>query len=325
MKKNQIYFGLLILALIVTIVWTSMGLLGVNRVEKTYTVSVIVNDSNNDRWIAMREGLEQAAKDNSIQLNYVSTGVLSNEEEEKTLIEREVENGADGIVVQLVSSEDTYAVFEKIDPSIPVMLLETDAVSEGVYSVTAPDNLWIGEALAQTVLDDYGTSISDRKIGILCGNQNQLSMQQRLGSVQKILKDKNIEPAWVLSDIGEDLSAALITKQAEDPVDILITLGNTETETAVDYLQADTSYKKTFAIYGEGCSEKAVYYLDRDVIKTLVVPNEFNMGYQSVHAIAKQLQYRLSGSESTTVGSLVINKQNLYDEENQKILFPIVQ
>lgn len=325
MKKNQIYFGLLILALIVTIVWTSMGMLGVNRVEKTYNVSVIVNDSNNDRWIAMREGLEQAAKDNSIQLNYVSTGVLSSEEEEKTLIEREVENGADGIVVQLVSSEDTYAVFEKIDPSIPVMLLETDAVSEGVYSVTAPDNLWIGEALAQTVLEDYGTAISDRKIGILCGNQNQLSMQQRLGSVQKILKDKNIEPAWVLSDIGEDLSAALITKQAEDPVDILITLGNTETETAVDYLQADTSYKKTFAIYGEGCSEKAVYYLDRDVIKTLVVPNEFNMGYQSVHAIAKQLQYRLSGSESTTVGSIVINKQNLYDEENQKILFPIVQ
>ena len=61
------------------------------------------------------------------------------------------------------------------------------------------------------------------------------------------------------------------------------------------------------------------------MIKTLVVPNEFNMGYQSVHAIAKQLQYRLSGSESTTVESLVINKQNLYDEENQKILFPIVQ
>ena len=38
MKKNQIYFGLLILALIVTIVWTSMGMLGVNRVEKTYTM-----------------------------------------------------------------------------------------------------------------------------------------------------------------------------------------------------------------------------------------------------------------------------------------------
>lgn len=189
MKKNRIYFGLLILALVVTIVWTSAGMLGVNKEEKKYSVSVIVNDSNNDQaGIARREGLEQAAKDDDIQLNYVSTGVFASEDEEKALIEREVENGADGIIVQLVSSEDTYAVFEKIDSSVAVMLLETDAVSEGVYSVTAPDNLWIGEALAQTVLQDYGDSLSEKKIGILSGNQNQLSMQQRLGSVKKLLR-----------------------------------------------------------------------------------------------------------------------------------------
>ena len=299
MKKNRIYFGLLILALVVTIVWTSAGMLGVNKEEKKYSVSVIVNDSNNDRWIAMREGLEQAAKDDDIQLNYVSTGVFASEDEEKALIEREVENGADGIIVQLVSSEDTYAVFEKIDSSVAVMLLETDAVSEGVYSVTAPDNLWIGEALAQTVLQDYGDSLSEKKIGILSGNQNQLSMQQRLGSVKKLLED--------------------------EPVDILITLGNAETETAVDYLQADTSYKRQFMIYGEGCSDKTVYYLDKGIIKSLVVPNEFNMGYQSVHTIAEQIKYKFSSAESTTVDSLVINRQNLYDEENQKTLFPIVQ
>ena len=64
-------------------------------------------------------------------------------------------------------------------------------------------------------------------------------------------------------------------------MDILITLGNAETETAVDYLQADTSYKRQFMIYGEGCSDKTVYYLDKGIIKSLVVPNEFNMGYQS--------------------------------------------
>lgn len=62
MKKNRIYFGLLILALVVTIVWTSAGMLGVNKEEKKYSVSVIANDSNNDRWIAMREGLEQQRK-----------------------------------------------------------------------------------------------------------------------------------------------------------------------------------------------------------------------------------------------------------------------
>ena len=92
----------------------------------------------------------------------------------------------------------------------------------------------------------------------------------------------------------------------------------------MDYLQADTSYKRQFMIYGEGCSDKTVYYLDKGIIKSLVVPNEFNMGYQSVHTIAEQIKYKFSSAESTTVESLVINRQNLY-EENQKILFPIVQ
>ena len=124
---------------------------------------------------------------------------------------------------------------------------------------------------------------------------------------------------------GENLSSELVTKQADEPVDILITLGNAETETAVDYLQADTSYKRQFMIYGEGCSDKTVYYLDKGIIKSLVVPNEFNMGYQSVHTIAEQIKYKFSSAESTTVDSLVINRQNLYDEENQKTLFPIVQ
>ena len=59
MKKNRIYFGLLILALVVTIVWTSAGMLGVNKEEKKYSVSVIANDSNNDRWIAMRDWSRQ--------------------------------------------------------------------------------------------------------------------------------------------------------------------------------------------------------------------------------------------------------------------------
>ena len=50
-------------------------------------------------------------------------------------------------------------------------------------------------------------------------------MHQRLGSVKKLLKDENIEPVWILFGQGENLSTELIAKQADEPVDILITLG----------------------------------------------------------------------------------------------------
>ena len=73
--------------------------------------------------------------------------------------------------------------------------------------------------------------------------------------------------------------------------------------------------------------KKTVYYLDKGVIGALVVPNEFNIGYLSAAAIAGQLREPLSSAKKQKKcrGFLRSQNDNLYDEENQKILFPIVQ
>lgn len=325
MKRRQIYFAGLILILVLIIFGVSAGMLFVNMEEEPNRVSVIVNDSNNDRWIAMRQGLEQAANEENIQLNYVSTGVLTSEEEQKTLIEREVENGAQGVIVQLVSSMEPDQIFEQLDGSVAIMLLESDVEPEGVYALTAPDNRKIGTALAEAVIADQDGSLSGVRIGVLSGSSTLLSMQQRLSGVKDTLEDAGAELTWCIYDSTESFATELATMQEDSPVDIIISLGNQETETVVDYLQTRQEEEQPFRLYGEGCSEKAVYYLDKGVITALVVPNEFNMGYQSVRSIAKQLQYKLSSADSEQVDSLVIRKENLYDEENQKILFPIVQ
>lgn len=70
---------------------------------------------------------------------------------------------------------------------------------------------------------------------------------------------------------------------------------------------------------------KNVYYLDKGWIQTLVVPNEFNMGYQSMEAIAKQLIYHMDTTRSSKVNYLVVDREHLYDADIQKVLFPIVQ
>ena len=101
-------------------------------------------------------------------------------------------------------------------------------------------------------------------------------------------------------------------------MDILIALGNDETEMMVDFFAGDE-------LYGVGSSEKNVYYLDKGWIQTLVVPNEFNMGYQSMEAIAKQLIYHMDTTRSSKVNYLVVDREHLYDADIQKVLFPIVQ
>ena len=131
--------------------------------------------------------------------------------------------------------------------------------------------------------------------------------------------------AWDISHID-----GLLDEQKEQIAwmslaDIIIALDNDGTERMIDVIQAGGDESSDCALYGVGGSEKAVYYLDKGVIRTLVVPNEFKMGYQSMEAIANQLQHQTGQLEDYQVDYLVINKDNMYDKKNQKLLFPIVQ
>ncbi len=325
MSRNRVYFSGLIMILLLVIGWASYSMLDVSINEESYQVSVIVDNSNSDRWISFRQGLEQAAEDYHVDLNIVSTGYISDAEEEIRLLEHEIENGAQGVMVQMVSSDELLDSLEGIPSDVALMLLETNVNPEDVYAFTGPDNLEIGRALARAIQEEYGSSLEGKKVGILCGNQKQLSMRQRLQGLEEVLLAEKIQISWKVNGITETKEEELKHWGESNRADIIIALGNDETEKLVDFIQTENNRRYNCSLYGVGCSEKAVYYLDKGIINSLVVPNEYSMGYQSLEAVANRIQYHLSETENCIVNYRVVNRQNLYDEENQKVLFPIVQ
>lgn len=324
MKKNRLYFGMIIAFLVAIVVWTSYQMWNVGKEEEAHKVSVIVENSGFDRWSLMRQGLEQAARDYNIDLNYVSTSGFDGVSAELDVVRREIENGAKGIIVQMASGGNTEDIAE-VALKASVVLIETDVTPEDLYVVVGPDNIRMGTALAKAVTEDFGPELSDRKIGILSGNQKQLAMQQRFSGVTDSLADEGVQVAWCIEGTAEQEKEAFGAMLRETPVDILIVLGNDELEMVMDEFAAGEPTDGKCVVYGVGSSEKTVYYLDKGWIDTLVVPNEFNMGYQSMEAIAGQLIYHTDVVEKCEVDYLVVDRTNLYDEDIQKILFPIVQ
>lgn len=322
MTRNKIYLGVLLASLFCVIAWASYSMLNVGKKEEIHQVSVIVNNSNSDRWISFRQGLEQAAKDYNVDINYVSTDLLSSAKEEIDIMNHEIAGGAEGIIVQMISSDEYIGEMESMSSRIALMLLESDIEPEDIYEFTGPDNPELGRAVAQAIKSDFGAELANKKIGIFYGNQNMLSMQQRLKALEECLKEEKANVIWRKEGMNDADSEWL---QNIGDTDIIIALGNDETEQVVDYIQTANDENWEGSLYGIGCSEKAVYYLDKGLIHTLVVPNEYAMGYQSLGAIAGQLKYHLSEAKGSRVDFLVINKDNLYEEENQKVLFPIVQ
>lgn len=325
MTKNKIYFGILILILLLFIAGSSYSMLYVGKTQESHKVSVIVINSNSDRWTSLRQGLEQAAADYNIDINYVSTGQSVSTKDEIELINLEMDNGAEGIIVQMNSADEYKKEMELISSRVSLMLLETDINPEDVYAYTGPDNSELGRAVANAIKDEYGSELAGKRIGILYGNQNQLSMQQRLDGLREVLSGEEVNIVWETEGIMDIELRGMQQMEEKEPVDIMIALGNEETEKMVDYMQRPEREGKECALFGVGSSEKVVYYLDKGMINTLVVPNDFSMGYQSMEAIARMLQYRLSETDSNRVDYLIVNKNNLYDAENQKVLFPIVQ
>ena len=246
--------------------------------------------------------------------------------EEMDVVKKQVTNGANGIILQM-NTDHAGQELEDLSGQTAVLLLETDVDPEGVYALVAPDNEEMGAALAQAVQSDFGDDLAGKRVGILACSQSQRSMQQRYTGVSQGLRESGAIVEWSLEGKAENIKDAFYTLEQDKPVDILIALGNDETEMMVDFFAGDELGWRLdrCSLYGVGSSEKNVYYLDKGWIQTLVVPNEFNMGYQSMEAIAKQLIYHMDTTRSSKVNYLVVDREHLYDADIQKVLFPIVQ
>lgn len=322
MKRNRRYFIFLTLVLFLIIVWAFAGMLNSGDQYSEYKVSVILDNYSSDRWISLRQGLDQAAEKYNVDINFVSTDSAMNIGDEIDLINAEIENGADGIIVRMMESSGYVEEIESISQRTALMLLESDINPEDVYALTGPDNQELGRALAQTLLDEFGEELKGKRIGILYGNQSLISMQQRQKGLEEMLTENNATVVWRRRSVTKDNFNEL---QRIDKADIIVALGNDETEQMADYIMMTDQAERECYLCGIGCSEKVVYYLDKELIDSLVVPNDFSMGYQSMAMVARQLRYHLPVVSGGIVNYMVINKENLYDEENQKLLFPIVQ
>lgn len=156
MAKNRKIFMFSVVALLILSVAMAFSILDQGNNERNYTVSVIVDNSNSSRWTSLKEGLDAAAKDYGIRLNYVSTSVFWSKTQELDIVERELESGADGIILQLYASEGVHERLEQVVSRDRCVLLETDMTPEEYYQTVGPDNRKLGGVLAGELKADFG-------------------------------------------------------------------------------------------------------------------------------------------------------------------------
>ena len=320
--KNKRLFPALVLALVAMIlavigfmVWESGNTANLRQIH------VIIENSNDNRWVQFIEGMKQAAEDQEVILTIVPTGHMETLSEEEAIIERAIANGSDGVIIQLCSSIGAASMLEKLNSRTNIELVDENAyeVMSNVVGVVSPDHKAIGETIANEAALFAEKPLEKCTIGVIRGSSALSSMEQRMDGFTEALESLGGKTTWVLEQNGDakDIKEKLA---ANETPDILVALDNAGMEAAGEYA---STQENGIIVVGTGTSTKSIYYLDSGVVKSLVVPEDYMMGYQSVSDLADYIHRNRFLPLVRTIAHRTIHKDTLFAEENQEILFPV--
>lgn len=278
MMNNKKGFVLTEVILMIMVIGLAlMMILGQNK-KALDKVSVILENAGDSQWSALKYGLKMAAEEEGIELAVVDVEEGLDAEAQKKVLEREIEDGADALIVQPVLDKNDQEVLKKIEKRVPVMLVGYEAEKgETRYDlpVIKEDNYEMGQALAEEMLKDFEGNIEEKKIGLLLASTDSNMLSSRECGFKDALEDKN-------ANILELSLDALLNREenTESKVDIVIALDDSNLTAIGEYLASSQPHGEL--LYGIGQSTEAIYYLDKGIAECVVVPDEFNVGYQSL-------------------------------------------
>jgi ribose transport system substrate-binding protein len=321
MKNKRLFPALVLILVAMIMAVTGFMLWESGNTANLRQIHVIIENSNDNRWVQFIEGMKQAAEDQEIILTIVPTGHMETLSEEEAIIERAIANGSDGVIIQLCSSIDAASMLEKLNSRTNIELVDENAyeVMSNVVGVVSPDHKAIGETIANEAALFAEKPLEKCTIGVIRGSSALSSMEQRMDGFTEALERLGGKTTWVLEQNGDakDIKEKLA---ANETPDILVALDNAGMEAAGEYA---STQENGIIVVGTGTSTKSIYYLDSGVVKSLVVPEDYMMGYQSVSDLADYIHRNRFLPLVRTIAHRTIHKDTLFAEENQEILFPV--
>lgn len=331
-RKNDFLQGtggamLIIMLLVAVALWAAFNLLksGDDRVQQR--VSVIVEDSNNERWTAFRLGLDQAAAEYGVDVTFVTSNGFSSAEEQKNLIAQETASGTDALILSLYDSEET----DIVPGTMKLVFVETDGIrynSAGTAAVIPP-GAEMGKVLGEMILSDSDLTASEEgdggtapvsdgeapSVAVLTGNLRRYSQKEMMRGLAETVEAAG-GTVWPMETEGKELSEVM---EVAESCDFIAVLEDTLLVKAAALAASEAP--KGAGLYGIGCSPSGISYLDQGVISGMVVPNEFSMGYQSLSQLSQCLSNDIPAMKDIEVGYTSVRSGEVHTRANEKLLF----
>lgn len=315
-----IIIGTLSAAIIIMLVTINFG----KQEEVIYFVSK-TSSENSTFWHSVERGVKVAADELGIELIFVGPEREIDLEDQIQLVLEGIKMKPSAIILAASDYNALADISQKVIANrITFLTVDSDVNIAENHSFIATNNINAAKQLGE-VMGSYLNGTGE--VGIISHLEGTTSaIDRKEGFRQGISQFEGI------SIIDETPYSSNNSQIAYDKtIDFIHRFPNvkglfgTNEATLIGIAKAvdDLNLKDKIMVVGFDISKEAAIYLEKDIIQAIIVQRPFNMGYLSVQEAYNQNKNH-SNTRIIDVDIVLVTKENMFEEENQKFIIPFL-
>lgn len=318
-KQRMLTAGILFLGMLLLCGWFWQSRKRSSEPLQIVLIQKAVDDT--DFWTSVCEGGRMAARELEVELTVMGPELESETELQNQMILEAIEQKPDAIALTPSGYQETIPYAEQIEEAgITLVLMDSTMEKEMGESLIATDNFEagckMGAYMKQFVDEETVIGVVGHVQGSSTATERERGFREGLGEAQNQIAEV------VFCDSSEEKAYALTCDLLSDYPNMNLIVGLNE-YSAVGAARAvkDLGISGNCHMAGFDSSIEEIQLLEEGIFDAIVIQKPFNMGYLGIETAVRAAWGR-EVEAYVDSGSELITKENMYSEENQKLLFP---
>jgi len=266
--------------------------------EDAIEIALIVKATDSGFWQKVITGGEAFGAENAnVNVTVYGPASEADVDEAISILENVITSGPDAIVIATNAGEGAVpAIEDAVSQGIPVVTVDTSIPSDKVLCHLATDNVLGGSLAAEAMVEEMNAAgiALEGKVAIVAAVAGVDTIIDRDGGFADKMAEiaPNIEvltPVYVNNEIEKALTETeqIITRDGDDLIGIYA--DNNHTGDGVGRAIKQAGLKDSVVVVAYDDDQEQLDFLAEGVIKTLIIQDQYNMGYSGCAYAIKAL------------------------------------
>ncbi|WP_231506356.1 substrate-binding domain-containing protein [Paenibacillus sp. UNC451MF] len=325
MIRLNLIAGLSVMLLIVPLLSSCTPSADTGAPEQAKNVTLIMKKKSGDYWNTVKMGAEAAAKEFSVNLKVTGPDYEGDVNSQIALIDQAVRDGMDALVL---AANDYNVLGDTVDrvaaARIPVITIDSEVNSSKVRSFIGINNYDAGQQAGKKLIDLTGENGRIAVISFGQGDRNAAQREQGLLAAIALhpgIKVNKTEDCSLDVKRCNELTTQLLSEP--NSIDGIVALDAAASVRVAAETDRTGLAGKVKVVTFDNTPED-IEFLQEGIIQATIIQNPFSMGYLGVKYAVDAMDGKKI-PEFKDTGTKVIDQENMFWTDNQKLLFPFVK